>query len=91
MPLDERPAVSDMLNRLIAEASVLAGGTHPCNALGHVWVFTGGRWYGCEGTETNGCSVPVHECNVCGDCDYGENGEAAEIMAACAWEHANAD
>ena len=79
-----------VLTRLIAEASVLAGGVHPCNVLGHVWVHVGGRWCGCDDTESNGCSVPVHECSACGDCDYGENDEAAGIMAACAREYADA-
>jgi hypothetical protein len=71
------------LTRLITEASVLAGGVHPCNVLGHVWVFTGARWCGCEGSESRGCSVSVHECSACGDCDYGENDEADEIRAEC--------
>jgi hypothetical protein len=68
-----------ILSRLIAEASVLAGGQHPCAVLGHKWVFRG-----CAGRERpNGgyYSVPVHECEACGDCDYGDNPEADEIAA----------
>jgi hypothetical protein len=71
------------LDRLIAEASVLAGGDHPCAVLGHAWVHIGGRWCGCENTESRGCSVPVSECEACGDCDYGDNEEADEIRATC--------
>lgn len=73
------------LDRLIAEASVLAGGVHPCAVLGHVWVHIGGRNCGCgEGN----CSIPVHECSACGDYDYGENDEARETIAACEREYA---
>ena len=75
----------DVLNRLIAEASVLAGGAHPCSILGHVWQHVGGSNCGCP---DGGCSVPVHECSACGDCDYGQNEEAREIVAACIQEHA---
>lgn len=78
------------LTRLITEASVLAGAPHPCTVLGHKWVSRGGRWCGCEGTDEDGgkwtgsCSVPVHECVVCGDCDYGANAVAAETIRECA-------
>ena len=67
--------MTDALTRLIAEAAVLAGGKHPCAILGHRW-----RFIGCAPRETNGCwySVPVHECDACGDCDYGDNDEADE-------------
>ena len=66
------------LDRLIAEASALAGGDHPCNILGHRWRFSGGA----SRTLSSGnyCSVPVYECDACGDCDYGENEEAIKIM-----------
>ena len=33
-------------------------------------------WPGC-------CSVPVHKCTRCGDCDYGENGDADEVRRLC--------
>jgi len=52
-----------------------------CAANGHVWKHIGGRNCGC--LYVTGCSVPVHECVVCGDCDYGDNAEAAGIIAAC--------
>ena len=68
------------LGRLIAEASVLAGGPHPCSILGHKWVFRGGMNCGCE---SGSCSLPVHECEACGDCDYGDNDDAKEIRAEC--------
>lgn len=57
---------------------MLAGGEHPCAVLGHRWVFIGGA----SRTLSDGgyCSVPVHECEACGDCDYGENEDAEEIV-----------
>ena len=70
------------LTRLIAEASVLAGGKHPCTILGHKWKHIGGRSCDCPGV-TGGCSVPVHECEVCGDCDYGDNAEAVDVHHQC--------
>lgn len=72
------------LDRLIAEASVLAGGTHPCSVLGHKWKSDGGRWCGCC---DGGCSVPVHECEACGDCDYGDNEDADDVRAECDARH----
>jgi hypothetical protein len=67
------------LTRLVAEASVLAGGEHPCAILGHRWTSLGGANCGCVYGE---CSVPVNECE-CGDCDYGENEDADRIRAEC--------
>ncbi len=69
------------LARLVAEAIVLAGGEHQCAVLGHKWEFTGGVSCGCGSWE--GCSVPVHECASCGDCDYGDNAEADETRLRC--------
>lgn len=80
--MTEKPEFN--LDRLIAEASVLAGGIHPCHILGHQWVHIGGRWCGCGDTSPWSCSVPVHECRSCGDCDYGDNDEAEEVIADCA-------
>lgn len=62
---------SNPLSRLIAEASVLAGGKHPCAVLGHQWMSIGGRpcpfhEHGCGGSQA------VYECSACGDTDYGE-------------------
>jgi hypothetical protein len=69
------------LDRLVAEAAVLADSKHPCTILGHLWVSTGGRNCCCD---DGACSVPVHECSACGDCDYGDNEEADAVRAACA-------
>ncbi len=69
-----------LLSRLIAEASVLAGGAHPCSVLGHKWVFSGGANCGCP---DGGCSVPVYECDACEDCDYGDNVEADDVRERC--------
>jgi hypothetical protein len=69
------------LDRLIAEAGVLAGGAHPCTVLGHKWEFSGGMNCGCE---IGYCSVPVLKCASCGDCDYGDNAEADQCRTECA-------
>lgn len=58
---------------------------HPCER-GHSWSEIGGRNCGCN-TDAQ-CSVPVHECEVCGDCDYGENAQAADVLARCEGHHA---
>lgn len=50
---------------------------------GHDMQSTGGCNAGCD--PDCGCSVPVHRCTRCGDCDYGENPEAIEIRQACAF------
>lgn len=60
------------LSRLIAEASVLAGGDNPCAILGHKWKSIGGR--ACP-FHVDGCgnaSQAVLECESCGDIDYGD-------------------
>jgi len=73
------------LIRLVEEAKVLAGGKHPCNILGHVWIFSGGSNCGCLGAnrDRGDCSIPIYECNSCGDYDYGDNEEAKEIREKC--------
>jgi hypothetical protein len=81
--LEEAEARAAALRRKIAAAS--------CHEVGHRWKFIGGRNCCCEAVEVGehgGCSVPVHECAVCGDCDYGDNEEADDIRAACAREAA---
>ncbi len=80
MRVPNDPALTTDLSRLIAEASVLAGGDHPCSVLGHKWVLSGGANCGCP---DGGCSIPVHECEVCGDCDYGDNLSAVRVRADC--------
>lgn len=49
---------------------------------GHDWRVIGGCNAGCS--HDCGCSVPVHECSRCGDCDYGDNEDAAAVRADCA-------
>lgn len=72
------------LSRLIAEAIVLAGGEHQCAVLGHDWSFVGGTNACCAlGPLNCHCSIPVHECVSCGDCDYGDNDEANQVRADC--------
>lgn len=68
------------LDRLAAEAVVLAGGEHPCAVLGHEWESIGGASCGCP---DGFCSVPVQECKHCGDCDYGENEWAEQTRTEC--------
>jgi hypothetical protein len=41
----------------------------------------GGCNAGCEADCA--CSIPVHKCSRCGDCDYGENDEAEEVRRWC--------
>lgn len=50
----------------------------------HNWVFYGGRSCSCDRVESKPtCSVPVYRCVSCGDFDYGDNEEAAEVIATC--------
>lgn len=49
---------------------------------GHDWRSIGGANAGCD--DVCRCSVPVHQCARCGDCDYGENEEATEVRRECA-------
>jgi hypothetical protein len=53
----------------------------PCREYGHSWKFLGGANAGC-GLYCS-CSVSVHQCEKCGDCDYGENAEAEEVRRQC--------
>lgn len=73
--LEETEARAAMLRRSIAAAS--------CAEVGHDWKHIGGRNAGCELDKDCCCSVPVHVCTKCGDCDYGDNEEAAEKIANC--------
>jgi hypothetical protein len=53
-----------------------------CAEIGaHDWVHIGGRNAGCH--RDCSCSVPVHECSRCGDCDYGINEEASDVIRCC--------
>ena len=42
----------------------------PCAEVGHRWKLLGGANASC--CRDCSCSVAVHECEVCGDCDYGD-------------------
>lgn len=79
----------DELEKVEAKAAALrkeiAAG--PCREYGHDWKHIGGRNAGC-GVGCN-CSIPVHICQKCGDCDYGDNPEATEKIADCAREAAS--
>lgn len=66
---------------MVARDYIRLGG--PC--IKHIWQFVGGKNACCErGVDDCGCSVPVHVCRACGDCDYGDNEEADQVRAACA-------
>ena len=52
-----------------------------CRLHGHTWKMIGGANAGC--CDTCSCSVDVHECIVCKDCDYGDTPEAIEVRAHC--------
>lgn len=54
-----------------------------CQNNGHKWKSIGGSNAGCELGDDCGCSIPVHSCIHCGDCDYGVNAEAEQIKAEC--------
>lgn len=57
-------------------------GAASCTEAGHDWKQIGGCNAGCD--DDCACSVPVHECAVCGDCDYGDNAWADETRSQCA-------
>lgn len=74
--LEEAEAGVDRLKRKIAAAT--------CREAGCDMQFFGGCNAGCDLGNGCGCSVPVHVCTRCGDSDYGDNAEAAEIRVRCA-------
>lgn len=53
-----------------------------CEA-GHDMRHVGGCNAGCH-DDLCSCSVPVHTCSRCSDCDYGQNDEAVQVRADCA-------
>lgn len=55
-----------------------------CAEVGHHWKHLGGCNAGCDLDRDCTCSIPVHECRRCGDCDYGENREGRRVRADCA-------
>ncbi len=74
----------EKLARLEAQVAEVkaAIGNGPCAQYGHEWESYGGCNAGC--CDLCNCLVPVYVCKKCGDCDYGENAEAAAIKARCA-------
>lgn len=54
----------------------------PCREVGHRWVQAGGANCGCP-RDVGWCSVPVNQCSVCGEWDYGENAEAHQMRGSC--------
>lgn len=52
-----------------------------CAEIGHRFKCIGGANAGC-GTFCS-CSIPVHECEVCGESDYGNNPLANEVREEC--------
>jgi len=79
--------MSDLLDKLDAARAEVArlereAAGAPCAEVGHRWKFRGGKNAGCG--DGCGCSVPVHECEACGDCDYGDTPAADEVRQACA-------
>lgn len=79
MPLaDELQAAKDEVERIdraIAQASCQEIAAHDMRHIG-------GCNAGC-GDDCR-CSIPVHVCARCGDCDYGDNPEADQKKADCA-------
>ncbi len=63
----------ELLQRLASMAT--------CEEMGHRMVHLGGVNCGCFKDAC--CSIPVHTCSRCGDCDYGDNIEAKATKAAC--------
>ena len=55
-----------------------------CADVGHDWRHIGGANAACDhaGGDCH-CSVPVNECAKCGDCDYGDYAEAADVRRHC--------
>lgn len=80
--LEEAEAQLAAVKREIAQAS--------CIEAGHDWKFIGGANAGCPRGGDCMCSVPVHECARCGDCDYGVNDEASDVINACEMTKARA-
>ena len=56
--------------------------TTSCRDLGHDWKHIGGCNAGCDDPDCC-CSIPVHTCSRCEDCDYGQNSEADHVIAQC--------
>jgi hypothetical protein len=72
--LAEAEAKVEQIKRRMASAT--------CRESGCDMQHYGGRNAACH-LAGCACSVPVHVCTRCGDSDYGENDEAAEVRLAC--------
>lgn len=73
----------DEIDRVRARLEALerSAAAAPCSEVGHDWRLLGGANCGCHAEAC--CSVPVHSCARCGDCDYGDNPVATAMRAAC--------
>lgn len=74
--LEEAQARVARIKHQMAQATCVQIGRHD---LKHI----GGCNAGCDLGDDCCCSVPVHECQRCGDCNYGQNAEAVEVRARC--------
>lgn len=77
------PAKYDPAMRLKMWLEKRLEGPPVCVKAGHDWRYIGGCNASCDLGSACSCSVPVHECTRCLDCDYGDNEEAADIVAVC--------
>lgn len=78
------PGLADKLDDARAEVARIerAIGAATCAEIGrHTWASIGGANCGCDGGQ---CSIPVLECERCGDSDYGDNEEARDFRKQCA-------
>lgn len=75
------------MDRLIAEAMVLAGGQHQCEVLGHKMKSIGGRACPFHEEGCGNASQTVYECESCGETDYGEPGSLS--YRECQAKHFN--
>ena len=74
-PLDRVAALREEANRLERIIN-----SKSC-AEGHIWVSVGGCNAGC--CDECCCSVPVNQCKVCGQYDYGDNEDARDVRSNC--------
>lgn len=54
-----------------------------CRFGAHRWRFIGCKPCDCSYQSAYGCSVPVYTCDICNDCDYGDNDEARKVKLEC--------
>lgn len=83
---EEAMSLSDQLEAARAHVAHLEriAATATCRELGCDMKSIGGCCASCDGEHgLCSCSVPVHTCTRCGDCDYGENEQAEQIRADC--------